>query len=135
MPTTQEKTARVIQWLCESHLYSFGGYPYDYAKHGEFLFVAELDNAKERHQTAITVWTLSALPVWYDAAAAYVAQELGGDPDGPGEWSDEWDCLTDGEFNDSGWSEAFFETQGQIPNLQPDPAMFWDADEDVPATP
>ncbi len=95
--TKAEKTTRVIRWLTEHHLFVHGGYPHDYAIHAGRLFVADLNDGKERAQTEIRVYDLADLPCWYDRAAKC----MGG--------VQSWPQYTGASFGD--WDSAFYETK------------------------
>lgn len=99
--TKKQKIDRVIQWLTEDHLFAHGGYPYDFEIHAGKLFVAGLDDGKDRCKTKIDVYSMASLPIWYDAAARYLSDEERDEPPWPG--------FTGAWFGD--WSEAFHETK------------------------
>ena len=66
--TDENKLERMIEFLTESHLDVFGGYPYDYEWVDDTLIVAALDDAKERHRTLIGKYNREELIDWYDRA-------------------------------------------------------------------
>ncbi len=94
------KVDRVIEYLTEGHLHSDGGYPYDFVEHAGKIFVATLDDAKERNRTLICVYTIRQLETWYNRAVKHIK-----------EWdlSDKWPEMTGLYFGD--WGEAFGETE------------------------
>lgn len=95
--TEEQKTDRVIEWLTRHHLKHEGGYEYDYETHAGKLFVAALDDGKERARTQIDAYDLAYLPRWYDDAESYLIETQG--------------CLDWDDFNFGDWTEAFCETE------------------------
>jgi len=81
---------KVIEFLTESHLDTYGGYPYDYEIHDDYLFVAELDDGKERAATLLKKYPIAALEAWYKEARKFKA-----------EYKEDWTC-------------AFFETMPKV---------------------
>ena len=55
------KLIEIIEFITESHLDLFGGYPYDYAIDGDTLWVAELDDGKERARTMLVKYSIKEL--------------------------------------------------------------------------
>jgi len=100
--TTEEKKRRVIRWLTESHIFVWGGYPHDWEEHAGKLFVADLNDCKERVQTQILSFDLADLPVWYDRAAEYIKDNHINCP---------WPEVFSFDFNY--WNEAFDETRAE----------------------
>ena len=98
--TNEEKRDRVIRYLTESHLDSEGGYPYDYDVFMGVVFIAGLDDAKERNRTELLTYNTQHLVDWYDRAADYITT-VGCDD----QWPDE------GDFDFGYWPEAFEETR------------------------
>ena len=105
MLSNEEKTQRVVRYLTESHLFVHGGYPYDYILQDDVLFIASLDDGKERARTEALVYSLADLSDWYDRAAEYIRQS----DDLFDDWPEE-DC--DFDFGD--WGEAFGETENEV---------------------
>jgi hypothetical protein len=100
----RQKIDRVIEFLTHGHLWDEGGYPHDHEEYAGRVFVADLDDGKERAATEIRSYGLYELSLWYDRAAALVrdvAAEVGLEPDA---WPDN-PCRDWG-----GWGEAFRET-------------------------
>lgn len=110
--TKAQKIKRMRQWLTTNHLHLRGGYPYDCVECDGNLFVATLDDGKERNGTLIEVYGLDDMERWYDMAVGYILEReldcglLG--PKQTPEWPEE--C---GLF-DSRWVEAFHETASEL---------------------
>lgn len=104
MLSKEEKTERMVQFLTESHIQTHGGYPYDYIIRGDVLFVAALDDRKERARTEAIAYSIAGLSDWYDRAAEYIrtSDDLFND------WPEEFDF----DFGD--WCEAFGETESEV---------------------
>lgn len=79
---SSKKVAAIVQFLTESHLFAFGGYPHDYMIiDDKWLVVADLDDGKERNRTSLYALKLSTVVKWYDEAVR--------------EWDDSRDCWED----------------------------------------
>lgn len=103
----QQKIDRSILWLTHHHLFAFGGYPHDYCVHAGLVFVADLNDGKERAQTDIVAYRLDDLAEWYDDAVRKL--EMNGD--WPIEWPDEIAICGD-------WGECWFDA---FNNSRPEP--------------
>lgn len=99
----KRKTERVIQFLCEEHLWIYGGYPYDSCVLADQVVIASLDDAKERNRTSLEFFSLSLLNDWYDRAREYIKQN---------KLSAKWPTYTGSDFGD--WAEAFNETRSGV---------------------
>ena len=75
--TKQEKARddkrieKVLEYLCESHLETVGGYPYDWIEYQGQYFIAELDGFKEYGATLIKQYSREQLLTWYEEAKQY----------------------------------------------------------------
>lgn len=107
----QEKLDRMIEYLTESHLSFYGGYPYGFFvdDDSELVHVAELDDGKERRRTLIASYKVDQLIDWYDRAEAYLIDDS---------LPTEWDHYTGDDFGY--WNEAINETQSGIERVQSD---------------
>ncbi len=99
----KDKEARVIRWLTESHINAYGGYPYDFEIHAGKLFVASLDDGKDRNRTTIDVYDVKSLAAWYNDALSQLIQNRD---------SLEWPEKFSFDFGD--WSGAFYETSPEV---------------------
>ena len=104
--TDEEKIGRMIEYLTEGHLWVHGGYPYDYEyeEGDEYVWVAELDDGKDRMRTALVSYQTRDLIDHYDRAAQYI-EDTSSDEE---PLSSEWVHYTGGNFGD--WDEALGET-------------------------
>jgi hypothetical protein len=69
--TDKNRLDTMVEFLTESHLDVFGGYPHDYRWIGQTLVVADLDDGKERNATQLLVTNRSALIAWCKRAEKY----------------------------------------------------------------
>lgn len=100
--TSEEKLERVIAFLTDSHLETYGGYSYDYVECCDVIYVASLDDSKERCRTLIESYRKEHLVAWYDLALAYLKEDE--------DLSCDW--VHEGEYDSFGdWIEAFYETK------------------------
>ncbi len=66
-----KKLEKILEFLTESHLDCYGGYPYDAAKIGTTWIIASLDDFKDRNQTKLEMYKEDALVQWYDRAVEF----------------------------------------------------------------
>jgi hypothetical protein len=59
-----EGMEKVIAVLTAGHLDIYGGYPHDYEVHAGKVFIASLDDGKDRNGTQIDVYDESDLRAW-----------------------------------------------------------------------
>ena len=85
-----EGIEKVIAVLTASHLDTYSGYPYDWIEHEGKVFVASLDNAKDRNRTQIDEYDVDNLRQWEQRARAFHEK-----------------------FPDESWNTCVFETQEQ----------------------
>ena len=70
-----EGMEKVIAVLTAGHLDSFGGYPYDWTEHEGKMFIASLDDGKDRNRTQIESYPLNELRAWEIRARRWREEE------------------------------------------------------------
>jgi len=69
--TDKDRINTMIEFLTESHLDTFGGYPYDWLRIGDKFIIAELDDGKERNCTMLRTYKKSQMIAWCKRAEKY----------------------------------------------------------------
>jgi len=69
---TETTLTSLMKYLVSGHLDTFGGYEHAWCWIGDAFVVADLDDAKERHRTELTVFTRKELDEWVDLANEHI---------------------------------------------------------------
>ena len=62
---------RVIETLTEIHLECCGGYPYDWVEHEGMVFIAGLDDGRDRNATRLDAYEAAELHRWEKRAEGF----------------------------------------------------------------